>query len=121
MSLSNMIAALPEAERREAEKWIKRNQYSVDRDSRKSIAAVLRSQEVKREKTAADELLIDLFEQYHIKYLFRKVWDDVYVSDFFIPKTKTVIEVNSSSNATQRRDYFERVRGFRVVKLNLAV
>ena len=85
---------------------------------------------MRKNPTPSEEVLAGLFEHYKVRALFQKGWlikgGTFYISDFYLPSCKTVIEVDGASHDDPRqkekdkeKDQYYASRGFKVLRLNM--
>lgn len=85
---------------------------------------------LKKNPTKGEAVLVSLFEFYGIHAVFQKGWlikkGTFYISDFYLPFCKTVIEVDGSCHdgliqkqVDRKKDEYYKSRGFKVLRLKM--
>ncbi len=98
-------------------------------DQKRSILSGYR-RKLKKNPTQGERNLVALFMEFDIGAIFQKGWlingSTFYISDFYLPFCKTVIEVDGQShiNGKQKtidlkKDKYYAMRGLKILRLNI--
>lgn len=80
---------------------------------------------LKRKATPVENKMQSILKQCKIHFMFQKGWlkDGFFISDFYIPKSRTVIEIDGDYHETpeqqeidRKKDNYYKKRGFKVLR-----
>lgn len=96
---------------------------------RKQSLCSMYRKNLKKTATKGELKLKNLLDEFNIKYIFQKGWlsktKTFYISDFYLPQVKTVIEVDGISHCSAKqqrkdmeKDSYYKKHGFNIVRIN---